>query len=59
VGAGWTSGNANANNSTSFIYTNRAVKMARLNAEISEFIPINTGYFVNTLFALESSGITT
>ena len=59
VGAGWTSGNANANNSTSFVYQNRTAKVGRLNAELSDFIPINTGYFVNTLFALESSGITT
>jgi hypothetical protein len=57
VGAGWTSGTAN--NSTSFVYANRTAKVSRLNAEISDFIPINTGYFVNTLFALESSGITT
>jgi hypothetical protein len=59
VGAGWTSGIANANNSTSFVYTNKTAKVSRLNAEISDFIPINTGYFVNTLFALESYGITT
>jgi hypothetical protein len=59
VGAGWTSGIANQNNSTSFVYTNKPAKLSRLNAEISEFIPINTGYFINTLFALESSGITT
>jgi hypothetical protein len=58
-GAGWTSGIANQNNSTSYIYTNRESKVSRLNAEISDFIPINTGYFIQSLFTLESSGITT
>ena len=56
LGAGW-SGTANA--SISYIYPNRTPKISRLNSEIKDFIPINTGYFVNTLLALEKSGITT
>jgi hypothetical protein len=59
VGAGWTGGISVENESTSYLYPNRTAKISRLSAEISQFIPINTGYFINTLFALESSGITT
>ncbi len=59
MGAGWTTGIANQNNSTSFIYSNRDVKISRLNSEIPYFVPINTGYFIKSLLALESSGITT
>lgn len=59
MGAGWTSGIANQNNSTSFIYSNRAEKVSRLTSEIKDFVPVNTGYFIKSLLALESSGITT
>lgn len=58
-GAGWTDGVDFAHESTSFIYSNRDVKVSRLNSEIKDFIPINTGYFIKSLLALESSGITT
>jgi hypothetical protein len=59
LGAGWTTGIDNQNNSTSFIYPNRDAKVSRLSSEIADFIPINTGYFVKSLLALETSGITT
>jgi hypothetical protein len=58
IGAGWTSGNANANNSTSYLYPNRVAKLLRLNNEIINYLPINRPYFVISNVGVEKSGIT-
>ena len=58
IGAGWTSGNANANNSTSYLYPNRVTKLLRLNTEISNYLPINRPYFVLSNVGVEKFGIT-
>jgi hypothetical protein len=58
IGAGWTSGNANANNSTSYLYPNRVTKLLRLNNEIANYLPINRPYFVISNLGVEKFGIT-
>jgi hypothetical protein len=58
IGAGWTSGNANENNSTSYLYPNRVTKLLRLNTEISNYLPINRPYFVISNVGIEKFGIT-
>lgn len=53
-GAEWDSG---ANNSASFLFQNKAVKMPRLEEELPKFLPNNTPYRVESKDGLEFFGI--
>jgi hypothetical protein len=58
IGAGWTSGYANQNNSTSYLYPNRVSKILRLNAEVENYLPRNTPYFIISNVGVEKFGLT-
>lgn len=58
IGAGWSDGFANENDSTSYLYPNRVSKVLRLNSDVENYLPRNTPYFIISDVGVEKFGLT-
>ena len=55
-GGEWEGGLANSNNAVSFMFQNKGVKMQRLREELPLYLPLGTGYTVESQDDIEFSG---